>query len=513
MSARRPAPTSKENVVTATVSQDLPISDAARAHISQTIGNVIDGAVGLSDSGRTTPVFHPPTGQQIAEATDSSVTDVDRAVASARAAFEDGRWRLLAPFEKERRLRRFSELIAANADLLADLDVLDNGMPRSRARYHMNMCAELAAYYAGWPSRLDGVVHPAPPGLLAYSIKEPVGVVAAIIPWNGPTAAALWKLGPALATGNSIILKPAEQTPLSAVSLAQICLEAGIPDGVVNVVQGAGETAGAALVAHRDVDKVAFTGSTQTGRVVQAAAAKRLKRVTLELGGKAANIVYADADLNAAAKGVVAGAWASSGQVCMAGSRLVVERSIAGELVERVVTLTRPLKLGSGFESSTDLGPLVSSEQLDRVTGYIATGKQEGASVALGGEPVDSDGYFVAPTVFTNVDNSMTIAREEIFGPVLAVIPFDSEAEALSIANDTEYGLTSGVWTSDMGKAQRAVGAIRTGLVWVNTYAELLSNMPYGGMKQSGFGRELGEAALDMYTETKSVVQRHQPPA
>ncbi|MDT5351127.1 MAG: aldehyde dehydrogenase, partial [Mycobacterium sp.] len=213
------------------------------------------------------------------------------------------------------------------------------------------------------------------------------------------------------------------------------------------------------------------------------------------------------------AKGVVAGAWASSGQVCMAGSRLVVERSIAGELVERVVGLTRPLKLGSGFESSTDLGPLVSSEQLDRVTGYIATGKQEGASVALGGEPVDSDGYFVAPTVFTNVDNSMTIAREEIFGPVLAVIPFDSEAEALSIANDTEYGLTSGVWTSDMGKAQRAIGAIRTGLVWVNTYAELLSNMPYGGMKQSGFGRELGEAALDMYTETKSVVQRHQPPA
>jgi aldehyde dehydrogenase (NAD+) len=495
-----------------TVSQELPISDAARAHIRQTVGNLIDGTVGGAESGRTMPVYHPPTGQQIAEAADSSPADVDRAVAAARAAFDDGRWRLLPPFEKERRMRRLSELITAHADLLADLDVLDNGMPRSRARYHMNMCAELAMYYAGWPSRLDGVVHPSPGGLMAYSIREPVGVAAAIIPWNGPTAAALWKLGPALATGNSLILKPAEQTPLSAVRLAQLCLEAGIPDGVVNVVQGAGETVGAALVEHPGVDKVAFTGSTQTGRIVQTAAARRLKRVTLELGGKAANIVYADADLDAAARGVVAGAWASSGQVCMAGSRLVVERSISDELVERVTALTRPLKLGSGFDADTDLGPLVSVEQLSRVSGYISAGREEGASVVLGGEPVGGDGYFVSPTIFTGVRNDMTIAQEEIFGPVLAVIGFDSETEALSIANDTEYGLTAGVWTSDMGKAQRAITGIRTGLVWVNTYAEVLSNVPYGGMKQSGFGRELGEAALDVYTETKSVVMRYGPP-
>jgi phenylacetaldehyde dehydrogenase len=497
--------------VTATVTSDLPISDAARAHIAQTVGNFIEGEVVLAESGETMPVYHPSIGKQIAEAAQSSAADVDRAVRSARAAFEDGRWRLLAPFEKERRLRRFSELITENADLLADLDVLDNGMPRTRARYHMNMCAELAAYYAGWPSRLDGTVHPAPSGVLAYSIKEPVGVVAAILPWNGPTASALWKLGPALATGCSLIIKPAEQTPLSAVRLAQICVEAGIPPGVVNVVQGTGEIVGAALVDHPGVDKIAFTGSTVTGRLVQAGAAKRLKRVTLELGGKAANIVHADADLEAAAKGVVAGAWASSGQVCMAGSRLVVERSVQDELVERVAALTSNLRLGSGFEPTTDLGPMVSKEQFERVTGYVDIGRKEGASVVHGGEPVESDGYFVEPTIFTGVDNSMTIAREEIFGPVLAVIPFDTEEESLAITNDTEYGLTSGVWTSDMGKAQRAIGGIRTGLVWVNTYAELLSNMPYGGVKQSGFGRELGEAALEAYTETKSVVQRHGP--
>jgi len=484
---------------------DWALSQAAQTFLAAgDFGHLIDGHTVGSVSGETFPVYDPATGREFARCAAAGPEDVDRAVRSAREAFDDGRWRNLEPLEKERRLRRLSGLIQDNRDLLMDLDVIDGGLVRAYSEFIVKFGQDAVDYYSGWPTKLHGSMPACPPDMVVQEVREPVGVVGVITPWNGPSAAPAG-IVPALACGNSVVLKPAEQTPLAALVVGRLCLEAGIPAGVVNVLQGVGEVAGAGLVEHPLVDVIGFTGSGDTGRRIQAAAAPRLKRVGMELGGKSPHIVFDDADLDAAATTVAGAVWGHSGQVCTAGSRVLVQRGIHDELVAEVVARSRNIRLGSGFKADTQMGPLVSKEQLDRVCRYVAIGKSEGAQVALGGERHGQTGYFHQPTIFTGVNNAMTIARDEIFGPVMAIIPFDTEEEAIAIANDSEFGLAAGVWTRDLGRAHRMTQAIRAGTVWVNTYQRVYPSIPYGGVKQSGYGRNLGAASLDHYTQTKTV--------
>ncbi|MFN2539641.1 MAG: aldehyde dehydrogenase [Mycobacteriales bacterium] len=471
---------------------------------SEQIGHVLDGVVVGSADGATMPVIDPATGEQVTVAAAGSAEDVDRAVRSARAAYEDGRWRDLAPAEKERRLRKLGALAADNAQLLADLDVVDGGVLRLYGAFVAQFGFDACDYYAGWPTKRRGTATAVPLDLHVTAVREPVGVIALIMPWNAPSAV-LAGIALALATGNSVVVKPAEQTPVSAVLLAKLCTEAGIPPGVVNVVQGTGEAVGAALVAHPGIDKVSFTGSVETGRAVQVAAAARLTRVTLELGGKSPFIVFDDADLEAAVPAAISSVWGGSGQVCTAGTRLLVQRSIHDEFVAGAVAMSSGLRVGSGFDPNAHLGPLVSQEQLDRVQRYVGIGQEEGAQLALGGHRFGSTGFFHEPTIFTGVRNDMRIAQEEIFGPVMSIIPFDDEADAYRIANDVEYGLSAGVWTSDVSRAQRASRALHVGTVWVNTYQQVNPAVSYGGVKQSGYGRMLGEESLDAFTTVKSI--------
>jgi acyl-CoA reductase-like NAD-dependent aldehyde dehydrogenase len=484
---------------------DWTLSGASQAFLAEGgFGHLIDGETVGSASGETFPVYDPATGREFARCAAAGQEEVDRAVRSARQAFDDGRWRNLEPLEKERRLRRLSQLIHDNRDLLMDLDVIDGGLVRAYSEFIVKFGQDAVDYYSGWPTKLHGSMPACPPDVVVHEVREPVGVVGVITPWNGPSAAPAG-IVPALACGNSVVLKPAEQTPLAALVVGRLCLEAGIPPGVVNVLQGMGEVAGAGLVEHPLVDAIGFTGSGDTGRRIQAAAAPRLKRVSMELGGKSPHIVFDDADLEAAAATVAGAVWGHSGQVCTAGSRVLVQRGIHDELVAEVVARSRDIRLGSGFKADTQMGPLVSKEQLDRVCRYVAIGKAEGAEVALGGERHGQAGYFHKPTIFTGVDNQMTIAREEIFGPVMAIIPFDTEDEAVAIANDTEFGLAAGVWTRDLARAHRMTQAIRAGTVWVNTYQRVYPSIPYGGVKQSGYGRNLGAQSLEHYTQTKTV--------
>jgi acyl-CoA reductase-like NAD-dependent aldehyde dehydrogenase len=482
-----------------------PISAAAARQLDRPLfGHVVDGELLPSLDGGTMPVVDPATGQQVATAAAGSAADVGRAVRAARAAYDDGRWRYLAPLEQERRLRRLAALIIEHGDELAELDVIDSGLLRFYAGFIIQFAADGIEYYSGWPSKLHGSIPAVPHEFAVYQVREPLGVVGAIMPWNGPTAAAAMATFP-LCAGNSVVLKPAEQTPMTAVRIAELALEAGIPPGVFNVVQGTGEKVGQALVASPEVDAITFTGSNATGRAIQAGAASRVKRVSLELGGKSPSIIFPDADLEAASAAAMAGVWGASGQVCTCSTRVLIHESVHDQVVETIVEQSRGLRLGGGFDPDVEMGPVVSAAQLERIQRYVRIGQDEGAELALGGARHGDRGYFHEPTVFTGVRNEMTIAQEEIFGPVMSVLSFSSEEEAYRIANDVEYGLAAGVWTSDLARAHRASRALRVGTVWVNTYQMVYPSVPYGGVKQSGHGRNLGEASLDDFTQTKSV--------
>jgi acyl-CoA reductase-like NAD-dependent aldehyde dehydrogenase len=460
-------------------------------------------------SGETFPTLNPATGEVLAHVAAGGEEDVDRAVRSARAAYRDPAWRRMSPHRRAELLWALSDLIEANAEELATLETLDNGKPFFESReVDLPSVVENFRYFAGIADKIHGETIPVPGAFLNYTLREPLGVVGCIIPWNFPLSLAAWKAAPALACGNTVVLKPAEQTPLSALRLTELAAEAGFPPGVLNVVPGFGETAGAALVRHPDVDAISFTGSTEVGRLVMRDAAGTLKKVSLELGGKSPNIVFADADLDAAIKGAASGIFYGKGEVCAAGSRVLVERSIYDEFVERFRIRSEKATVGDPMDPKTRIGALVSEAQLERVLGYVESGKREGARLVTGGERarVQGRGWFVQPTVFADVAPAMTIAREEIFGPVAAVMPFEDAADAVARANDTFYGLAAGVWTRDLGKAHRMAAELDAGTVWINTYNQYDSASPFGGYKQSGFGRDLGwQAALEKYTQVKSV--------
>lgn len=460
-------------------------------------------------SGLTFDTTNPATGATIASVARGSAADVDRAVASAREAMASSEWRRMDAHKRSRLMWRLADLIEENADELGALETQDNGKPYFEARkVDLPSVVENFRYFAGLADKIGGETIPVSGPFLNYTLREPVGVVGIIVPWNFPLSLAAWKVAPALACGNAVVLKPAEQTPLTAIRLGELAAEAGFPPGALNVVPGFGDEAGAALVAHPDVDAIAFTGSTEVGRIVARSAADTLKKVSLELGGKSPNIIFADADLKAAIRGAGTGIFYGKGEVCAAGSRILVERSIYDDFVSAFASRAEKATVGDPMDPGTRLGAIVSEEQLERVLGYVEAGKADGARLVAGGErtSVDGRGNFLTATVFADVTQEMTIAKEEIFGPVAAVIPFDDIDEAISIANATEYGLASGVWTRDAGKALRVARDLQAGTVWVNTYNQYDSGSPFGGYKSSGYGRDLGvQAALDKYTQTKSV--------
>jgi aldehyde dehydrogenase (NAD+) len=459
-----------------------------------------------SQSGKTFPTINPSTGEEICQVAEAETGDVDQAVKVARAAFE-GPWRKMRASERGRLLHRLADLIERNGDELARLETLDNGKPISVAKA-VDVAKTVACYryFAGWADKVQGKTIPIDGDFFCYTRHEPIGVVGQIIPWNYPMLMQSWKLAPALATGNTVVMKPAEQTPLSALRIGELVVEAGFPEGVVNLLPGFGPTAGAAIARHMDVDKVAFTGSTEVGRLIMEAAAKsNLKRVTLELGGKSPNIIFADTDLDEAVEGAHMGVFVNQGQSCCAGSRVFVEETIYQQFVEKSVARARKRRIGDPLDPATEQGPQVNQSQFDRVMGYIESGRSDGATLACGGKPAGGRGYFIQPTVFADVQDEMKIAREEIFGPVMSVIAFKDVDEVIARANRSNYGLAAGVWTRDIKKAHAVANAMRAGTVWVNCYHVLDTRAPFGGFKQSGIGRELGEYGLQEYTEVKTV--------
>ena len=471
-------------------------------------GMLIDGAWAQAQSGETFETVNPATGSVLAAVASGGPADVDRAVEAARRAFEEPSWANMNPHERTLVLLRIADALEANAEELATLESLDGGIPIMVTRGMVAEAAKTVRYYAGWPTKILGTVNPVDASVHCYTVREPLGVCAGIIPWNGPLTMAIWKIAPALACGNTFILKPAEQTPLTALRFGEILAETGLPDGVVNIVTGFGETAGAAIAAHPGIDKVSFTGSTATGKLILGASIGNLKRVTLELGGKSPHIIMPDADLRAAAGNAAAGFAMLTGQVCVAGTRILVHESVMDEFAAELAKAVSAFRVGDPFDETTMLGPVVSAEQFDRVNSYVSVGLGEGAEIVLGGGRYDNPGYFVQPTVFGGVSNDMRLAREEIFGPVAALIPFGDVDEAVRIANDTDYGLAAAVATTSVSTAHTLARRLRAGVVWVNTYSELDSTFPFGGYKQSGIGRELGDKSLESFTELKSVFVR-----
>jgi len=457
-------------------------------------------------AGGTFPTVNPATEETLTHVAEGRAEDIDRAVGAARKAFEEGPWAKMSGSDRGRLLWKIGDLLEARVAEVAEIETLDSGKTITESsRVDVPMAADCFRYFAGWASKIEGETVPIRAPFFNYTLREPIGVVGQIIPWNFPILLAAWKVAPALAAGNTIVLKPAEQTPLSALRLAQIAEEAGLPPGVLNVVTGFGPTAGGALVDHPGVDKIAFTGSTSVGQEIMRRASGSLKRLTLELGGKSPNIVFADADLEAAVRGAGNGIFYNKGEVCTAGSRLFVEEALHDTFLDRLSAFTSKLQQGDPLDPKTRLGPQVSEAQMARVLSYVDKGKGEGARLVLGGERAPGKGYFVRPTIFDGVRNDMTIAREEIFGPVLSVLRFREIDEVVRLANDTPYGLAAAVWTKDIKKAHRAARLLRAGTVWINSYGLYDSAMPFGGYKMSGFGRELGHHGLLEYTQTKSV--------
>jgi phenylacetaldehyde dehydrogenase len=486
------------------------ISSNVSSFVSRKQKLLINGKWVDSASGKTFASYNPATGQVLANVAEGDREDIDRAVKAARAAFESGPWARMAPAGRGKLIWKLADLIEQHLEEFAQLESLDNGKPLKIARVaDLPLVIETLRYYAGWATKVEGNTIPltlqSPSKYLAYTVREPVGVVGQIIPWNFPLLMAAWKLGPALATGCAIVLKPAEQTPLTALLLGEMVQEAGFPEGVVNIVAGYGDTAGAALAAHPDVDKVAFTGSTEVGKLIIQAAAGNLKKVSLELGGKSPNIIMEDADLDSAIPGAASAIFFNHGQCCCAGSRLYVEKKAFDKVVEGMAQSAEKIRVKPGFDPDSDMGPLVSEEQLNRVCGYLESGKKEGAKAVTGGERHGTEGYFVKPTVLVDTTENMKVVQEEIFGPVVTAIPFTDPAEVIDKANNTVYGLAAGVWSRDIKKANKIASKLRAGTVWINCYNVFDPALPFGGYKQSGWGREMGHEVLEHYTEIKSV--------
>jgi phenylacetaldehyde dehydrogenase len=476
---------------------------------------LINGQWVAAATGETFPTYDPATGEVICQVPAGDAADIDRAVKAARAAFESGPWKRMTPSERGRAIWRLADLLEKNLEEFAALESLDNGKPLAVARVaDVPLAIDLFRYMAGWATKVLGhtipISVPYAPGAQfhAYTLREPIGVVGQIIPWNFPLLMAAWKLGPALATGCTVVLKPAEQTPLTALRLGELIQEAGIPDGVVNIVTGLGEIAGAALAGHPGIDKIAFTGSTEVGKLIVKAAAKDLRKVSLELGGKSPNIVFEDADLETAIPGAASAIFFNHGQCCCAGSRLYVHKKSFDKVVEGVAAAAKKIKVGPGHAPDTEMGPLVSEEQLNRVMGFLKSGQDEGAKPVVGGSRHGDRGYFVKPTVLVNTKPGMKVMEEEIFGPVVCAVPFSDPNEVIQSANNNIYGLAAAVWTKDVSKAHRLAASLRAGTVWVNCYNIFDAALPFGGYKQSGWGREMGSEALELYTETKAVCVR-----
>ena len=490
----------------------VALSEAVRDYTEGQVRMLIGDEWVQAASGETFPVFDPATGSEIARAPRGGAEDVDRAVAAARAALK-GPWRLMTPQERGKAIWRLADLVETHLEDFSQIDSLDNGKPINEMRFFdVPFTVDMLRYFAGWPTKITGdtipISYPASFGgaFHSYTLRQPVGVVGAIVPWNLPLLMVVKKLAPALATGCTIVIKPAEQTPLSMQLLARLSLEAGVPEGVVNFVTGYGEEAGAALVSHPGVDKISFTGSSATGKLIARTATDTLKRVSLELGGKSPNIVFADADPAAAVEGANGAVFACQGESCIQGSRMYVHESLFDEVVGGVVDYAKGLKLGPGLDPDTQMGPLVSAEQLERVSGYIGIGRDEGAEVVTGGGRWGEQGYFMQPTVLVNATGEMRVTREEIFGPVVCAIPFTDEEQVLEAANDTRFGLGAAVWTADIARAHRMAAALESGQVWVNCYQACDSALPFGGYKESGWGRETCKETIDEYTELKTVV-------